>query len=245
MWLLLCERYDTAALWIYEGLKARGVNPFEIILADSLSHMADWDHRIANDRVTLDVILPDGRRIQSDMLRGVINRLQHVPMDSLALVHPSEHDYVYHELNAFFLSWLYALPQPVLNRPKPRGLCGSSPHISEWFLLAARAGLTTPEYTYSAHDDVWIDDGYHTRSQSIFVVDGHLVGQTPSQEISKSCIMLATLAGTELLGIDFAVGLDRTWTFKGATSYPDLRKGGAVLLDTLARVLRNGSRVKI
>ena len=243
MWLILCERFDTVALWVYEGLKARGVNPLEMIVADSLSYLTVWDHRIATAGVTVEVILPDGRRIHSDMLRGVINRLVRVPMDATVLIHPSEYDYVYHELNAFFLSWLYALPQPVLNRPKPRGLAGVSPHISEWIWLAARAGLSTHDYVYSPQNHLWIDDGYHSRSHTVFVVDGQLIGPTPSSAIRRSCIRLATLAGTDVLGIDFVTAPESDWIFKGATAYPDLRKGGTAMLDTLAMVLRNGPRI--
>jgi hypothetical protein len=213
-----------------------------MITADSLSFDAVWEHRIGTDRVIVDITLSDGRRIRSEALRGVINRLQQVPTDAMVLMHSSEYDYVYHEMNTFFMSWLSALPQPVLNRPKPGGLSGGSPHISEWIWLASRAGLPTPEYVYTDQDYLRVNSGYASAIQTVFVVDHSLIGQTASSDMNRSCIRLAELSGIELLGIDFTIGPNETWSFAGATSYPDLRIGGADLLDALADILKNGWR---
>jgi hypothetical protein len=82
----------------------------------------------------------------------VLNRLVSVPDEMLRPAHPQDRDYVTQELTAFFLSWLYSLPPPVLNRPAPHGLCGSWRHRSQWVWLAARAGLPTPSYRQTSFD---------------------------------------------------------------------------------------------
>jgi hypothetical protein len=56
------------------------------------------------------------------------------------------------ELTAFFLSWLYALALPVINRPTPQGLAGQRRQRSEWLWLAAHAGLPMPRYRQTSQD---------------------------------------------------------------------------------------------
>ncbi len=239
MWLILCETNDLAALWVYEGLRDRGFTPLEMVNVDALNYGITWEHRLGSDNVTIDIKLSDGRRINNREIQGVINRLQNVPNENLILFHPSDRNYVIHELIAFFVSWLYALPKPVLNRPTPQGLSGYSRHISEWIWLAAQAGLPTPNYVYSDNDFLDIDSGYLSSVHNVFVVGNHFVGELTPPNLQKACLRLAELSKTALLGIKFAIGPNDTWTFAGATPFPDIRLGGQALLDTFAMVLIN------
>jgi hypothetical protein len=244
MWLVLCTSNDVAALWAYQGLKAGGLAPLELVRAEVLAYSVHWEHRLGADGVHVAITLADGRRIRSDTLRGVLNRLSWAPPEHLVMAHPGDRDYATQELTAFYLSWLYALPGPVLNQPTPQGLSGQWRHVSEWVWLASKAGLPTPEYRQSSHD--YLDEmGVERRLvptstpvNTVLVVAEHVVGAPAPPDILKGCQRLAELSRTELLGVEFAAGSAGPWTFTGATPWPDLRLGGQALLDVLASVLR-------
>jgi hypothetical protein len=127
-------------------------------------------------------------------------------------------------------------------------LAGQWRHPSEWVWLAARAGLPTPAYRLvpdEAGGPHAVDPqaGYQGRLvppdvpvRSVLVVEGRVVGpEDMPAHIGEGCQRLAGLAGTELLGFDFA---GEGWTFAGATPWPDLSVGGEALLSALAAALR-------
>jgi hypothetical protein len=72
----------------------------------------------------------------------VLNRLQGMVAHHFLDSSP-DHAYAIAELQAFVLSWLARLPCPVVNAAGPRGLAGPQLGLSEWLLLAGRAGLPT------------------------------------------------------------------------------------------------------
>ena len=247
MWLVLCSSSDMPALWAYQGLKACGLAPLELVSAEVLACSLRWAHGLRKAGVSIEITLADGRTITADTTRGVLNRLVSVPSEYLPQANPAERQYATQEFTAFFMSWLYALPQPVLNRPTPQGLSGHWRHISEWVWLASCAGLPTARYIQTSHDEnnemraagKLIPP--HTQVQTIIVVAGRVVGVPVPSEISEGCRRLAALAGTELLGIEFVAGTAGPWTFVGATPFPDLRLGGQGLLGALKDALKNGS----
>jgi hypothetical protein len=159
-------------------------------------------------------------------------------------MHPDDLEYATQELTALYLSWLHSLKDPVLNRPTPQGLSGQMRHMSEWLFLASEAGLLVPHYRQNSYQ---MDGGFGTSGRvfpigtpfrTVFIVSGHVVGVNVPPEIKEGCRRLARLVGTELLGIDFASSTISTWTFAGATPFPDLRLGGRELLDVLVSVLK-------
>lgn len=244
MWLVLCASNDAAALWAYQGLKARGLAPLELVKAEMLEYDVRWEHRVGAEGALVNITLSDGRKIRSDTIRGVLNRLLWVPSEHLLQVHPGDREYATQELFAFFMSWLYALPQPVLNRPSPRGISGQWRDVSEWVWLAGKAGLATPDYRRSSRDYI-VKMGVERRVvpidtpvNTVIVVERHVVGAPAPPDIRESAQRLAELARTELLGVEFADGPAGPWTFAGATTFPDLRLGGQALLDVLASVLK-------
>jgi hypothetical protein len=242
MWLVLCSSQDLPALWAGQGLKARGLDPVEIVTADQLACSLRWEHRLGAGGAEVEVTLADGRTLRHDRIRGALNRLQWIPPGVFAA--SPDREYALQEMTAFFLSWLYGLPDPVLNRPTPQGLSGRWRHASEWIWLAAQAGLPVPPYRKRDLDAEGWTPGERplfpqgTPMQTVLVLDGETAGAAAPAEILGGCRRLARLAGTSLLGIDFAAGPAGAWTFAGANPTPDLRLGGDRFLDQLAATLR-------
>ncbi|MGH9902588.1 MAG: hypothetical protein ACRD68_12340 [Pyrinomonadaceae bacterium] len=245
MWLVLCGADDLAALWAYQGLKARGLSPLELVSDGALACALRWEHRLGAGGPSTAVTLADGRTIRGDEIAGVLNRLLILPSGHMRAASPADRDYAGQELVAFFTSWLYALPRPVLNRPTPQGLCGRWRPVSEWVWMASRAGLPAPHYVRTMSGDGAENFARRLAPQdasvmTAIVVAGRVVGASLPPDISEGCRRLARLAGTQLLGVEFYDGEAGPWTFAGATPFPDLRLGGPALLGALATALQSG-----
>lgn len=261
MWYVLCERGDLAALWAFRGLRERGLAPIEIVSGDEIAAALRIDHRIGASGVTTELHLARGLTISSATARGVLNRLVVPPAAGQALAAPEDREYARQEVMALTMSWLHGLPCPVLGRPSPQGLAGPWLHQSEWITLAARAGLHPVPYRRSSADDpdavgpaagrmptgahrtaFWALDprvaGLNDRGpdESDVVVDG-APGAAPP-EVVAGIRRLGRLVGAGLLGVE--LGAD--WAFVAASPLPDLRSGGAPLLDLIASAL-GGPRV--
>ncbi|HEY0323792.1 MAG TPA: hypothetical protein VGC66_22760 [Pyrinomonadaceae bacterium] len=247
MWLVLCSNDDLSALWAYQGLKERGLAPMELVSAEVLAHSLRWEHRLGADGTYTEITLPDGRTINNRSTRGTLNRLQAFP-GYLLRARASDRLYATQEFTAFFMSWLNALPAPVLNRPTAQGLSGPWRHISEWVWLASRASLPVPRYAETSRE--WTAQALYsgrlvpanTPVETIIVVAGQAVCERAPAEIREGCIQLSRLSETELLGVEFVVSETGLWTFVGATPFPDLRLGGQMLLDELFSALKAGGQ---
>jgi hypothetical protein len=243
MWLVLCDASDASAILAFQALRARGIAPLELVTADALSLADLWEHRIAGDTASIRVRLGDGRSFDDGALRGVLNRLYSVPTWHWRAAAQVDQEYVQQELIAFFLSWLNALPCPVLNRPTPQGLCGRWRSEPEWVCLAQRSGLPVAPYRASSFDRIdemrgekrLLAPGAQTRT--IIVVDGTVTTTSAPDDVKEACMRFAKEAGTELLGLDFVEGAAGPWTFVGANPMPDLRWGGPALIDALVDAL--------
>ncbi|HEX8163776.1 MAG TPA: hypothetical protein VF538_18050 [Pyrinomonadaceae bacterium] len=242
MWLILSSSHDAHAQWAYAGLKARGLAPLEMVSAEALLYSPRWEHRLDADAARLSVTLRDGRAISDERVRGVLNRLTHVPTHHFSA--SRDHDYITQEFTAFFMSWLNALPGPVLNPVTPQGLCGRWRHPSEWVLIASAAGLPTPIYRQSSLDG--LDETRAERrlfprttpTRHVIVVGSQVISPAAApREIEEGCRRLAESAATPLLGVEFAATAESAWTFAGASPLPELSFGGEPLLDALAAAL--------
>lgn len=234
MWLVLCEDHDAAAHWAHEGLAARGL-PTELVTSTSLGTATRWVHRLGPAGGELEVSLADGREIRSTDVSGVLNRLLSAWNPRIGHARDGDREYAIQEIHAFHVSWLHALPGPMLNRPHMGGLSGRWRYASEWLALGARAGLPTrPSPLDSDQTPPWLaspEDNVRT----VITVGGQVLG-APSADLVDGCRKLAELSATPLLGTSFrsdAVG----WHLVGATPHPDLRLGGEPLLDALAAAL--------
>jgi hypothetical protein len=242
MWLMICSAQDESAFWAYQGLRARGLIPFEFVTAEMLTTNARWEHTVGVNGANFNVTLADGRVINNRYVSGVVNRLTHVPLQHLAGT--PDFEYATQEYTALFMSWVKALPSPIFNGVHSQGLSGAWRHVSEWVWLAAQAGLPTPAYLQTSHDEIdetiqlrrIVPDG--TATTMAITLGDRVFGPNLPPQISHACKELARISETPLLGIELTLGQSSgPWTFVGATPLPDLRLGGQPLLDELARQL--------
>lgn len=251
MYLVLCSASDPSGLWAYEGLRHLGVAPVELVLSEHLAQGARWEHRLDRRGAHIKVALPDGRVLCGSRIRGAINRLSGPPPVIAQQAAESDREYAQAELQAFYLSWLNALPGVVINRPTPVGLCGAWYHASEWALRAGRAGLTVRPYRQSAHDAP--DQFYRpqapagTATQSFIafggeVFGGELYGLKLPEPVQEACTKLALDTKAQILGLELYLNADGRWSFAGASPSPDLRLGGLPLLQRMAQELTTQHR---
>lgn len=246
MWMVLCSKADVAALWAYQGLKRRGLSPLVLVTAEVLANSLRWEHRVGPRGADIEIELYDGRRISKRETRGTLNRLQGVPYEQALQIRESDRMYAAQEFTAFFMSWLNALPSPILNRPTVQGLSGQWRHISEWICLASKAGLPVPGYCMTSREPA---DEIHNLGRlvhagapviTVIVVAGRAICAHAPAHILQASAEVAKLAETELLGLEFIVDSQGSWIFAGATPAPDLRSGGEELLDALFCALKEG-----
>lgn len=231
MRLLLHDPADPSAAWVLEGLRARGVS-LEPVSSGDLLRARRWCHAVGTDGASIEIVLADGRTISSHEVRGAINRLTAVPPLPGAVA-GADREYAVQELHAFWLSWLAALPGPLLNRPTPFSLCGLWLDETQWALRAARAGL--PCGPMPLGDATQAPPP--APSAWLVVACGAVLGAREAAPLAPACAALARDVGADMLGIGLARGADGGLRFATATTLPDLRTAGAPLLDVLARRL--------
>lgn len=242
VWLIACNPGDAAALWAARRLRRRGLEPLEVVSAEALAYALRIEHRLDAGRPSVRIELADGRRLASECLKGVLNRLTHVPTRHLRLAAEGDRAYAVQEVTALFLSWLSALPGPVLNRPTPFGLPGPCLDRSQWLALATRAGLPAPPLSISSlRPDSVQPAALPYAPCSTIVACGALHGERVPDSTAAACLRLAELSGADILGIELRRCRDGDLAFAGATPLPDLRLGGEDLVGCLLAGFGEGS----
>ncbi|MER7582389.1 hypothetical protein [Kitasatospora sp. NPDC097691] len=240
MWLVLCDPADRAALWAHEGLRKRGLEPLELLSPQALLGSTRSVHRVGRHGASFEVVLPDGRLLDSREVSGVLNRVAAAPFGLLPFDTHTDARYAQEELSALLLSLLTCLAPVAVNRPCATGLCGAWRSAAEWTVLAARAGLPVPPARISSSPDRE-PDGDPTGSDGVLVLGEHVFGPPSAKqeedaedgEDAEACVRLARLAGTDLLGLDLHRDGGHRLVFRGASPLPDLRSGGDPFLDRL------------
>ena len=236
-YLMLCHDYDEAALWLHERLSALDELKGELILSSDLDLAPGWTHRLGEAGMSLEIGLADGRVLRGEDFDGVLNRLITAPGSLARFAAEEDREYAEAEATAFAMSWLGVFPN-VLNPPTPQGLSGAWRHIAEWLVLAARAGLATPDYRQTETDPFARGHGSLAPADaprcSVLVLEDRLFGEPPSPEIGAACRRLATLAGGGVFSVDLYAAEPGQWRFAHASSWPDLRIGGEALVRALA-----------
>jgi hypothetical protein len=76
----------------------------------------------------------------------------------------------------------------------------------------------------------------------MIVLGGETFGANVPGDVRQSCLRLASLAETPLLGIDLYGAPDGGWRFASATPIPDLHIGGTALVSRLHRIFETGGQ---
>lgn len=241
MWLVLSDASDPASGWLAHGLHERGVTPVESITIEELIFAERWVHTLGDGGPPeFRVELADGRRIDSLEVSGAVNRIGYIPPVAMSRIDEADREYVAQELHAFFLSVLASLPGVVLNPATPRGLGGAWRHRSEWVALAAAAGLRTDPLRSSEMLTTQFDPPPVPAGPMAITVGGEIVDTGLDDDVVAACLLLAELAETPMLGIDFRIGADGEPVFVRANPRPPLEIAGDAVLDALSHRFLNG-----
>ena len=238
MILVLCDAGDEGALWAAAGLHARG-RQVTVVQAEALVGAETVEHRLGGRDAGAPVVairLRDGRRIASDTPAAVLNRLSFLPPAAPGQVAEDDRDYAVQEMNALYLSWLEAMPGPVVNRPAPQGLGGAWRHPAHWIALAARAGLPVVPWSQSDESDpdgAWAACWRPATLAACVVGDAVVAPGALPAGFEEGLRRMAATAGTALLGVMLEPDAAGGWRVSAATPRPDLRAGGAAMLDAL------------
>jgi hypothetical protein len=243
MWMILSSGNDTSARWAFQSLKTLGVAPLEWVETESLLDTRMWEHRIGADGVSTNIVLPNGRAVAHSEVKGVLNRMTGPPPNQAQLAVAADREYAQTELTAFYLSWLYAMPCRVVNRPTPQGLCGRWAHQSEWVTMAAEAGLPVVPYRQTAEDPPLAGYGSlapaHGQGVSAVVLGERVFGYQLPQAFESGCARLAKIAKLDLMGVNF-VQHGGGLAFASATPMPYLETGGMACMQHLAELFGAG-----
>jgi len=149
--VILAHVDDETALRVYAALRARhGTQQVKIVSSEELALAPYWAHRIENSSCSTTLYLSDGTELSSDRIGVVFNRLRYAAVPHFAHAAEADRSYAADETYALWLSWLASLPCTVVNRPTSRGLGSQNRSMTEWLLLAAKAGFPTRGYHFSS-----------------------------------------------------------------------------------------------
>ncbi|MBL9175148.1 MAG: hypothetical protein JNL10_16535 [Verrucomicrobiales bacterium] len=254
MWLILSDASDPVGPWLARGLQDLGLNPVRHVTGTQLALARRWEHRLEGEVAVSRVTLADGTILESNLLRGVVNRLQAIPPEFTLGMRAADRDYGLQEAHALLLSWLRSLGCPVVNPVSPGGLSGAWRHPVEWFSLACEFGLNTPGYRIDcdapSHAIVDPRPGLPPRFHNMPSIEVAVIGNTicrppgaPDlpEDVCNASVRLARAAAVPLLGLHLGRDAARQWWFLGATLLPDLRRLGAPALAALRIRLQDAS----
>jgi hypothetical protein len=248
MWIVFCSSSDHSAIWAFEGLQRRGLAPLELVTTECLGVARFWEHRVGAGGAHLKIGLHDGRTLCSSQIRGALNRIAAPAPTLIQHAVESDREYATAEMQAFYLSWLNAVPGNVVNRPTPQGMSGAWHHISEWALIANRCGFNVPRYRQTDLDPM--ERGYASLAPygaavtSLVVLDGvGVFGPPVPPQTAASCQALAKAEKNAILGVNVYQDPAGDWLFAGATPTPWLPLGGDALLDGLVTLLTRSRKM--
>lgn len=152
---------------------------------------------LPTDRPAEGRIVAGSRPLSVSDLTGVVVRRLAVYPQELPHVQEQDRDYVAAEMTALLMWWLYALPIPVINRPRSGMLCGPGWRPPQWRAEAARLGYPLAPYQNSTAPDV-----LPPAEAEVTVVGGAVMGNPPG-ELAGRAVSLARAANVTLLHASF------------------------------------------
>jgi hypothetical protein len=149
MIVILAHREDEVAASVERLLRLRApAGRVRRLDADELILATTWTQSQREGRTTTTLRFAGESRIDSEEIEVVFNRLDYVAASHFAQS-AEDHTYAVAEMSALILSWLASLRCPVINKPSSRGLAGARRGLTEWMMLAARAGLPVRDSSFA------------------------------------------------------------------------------------------------
>jgi hypothetical protein len=152
-----------------------------------------------------------GRAVAAADIRGAVTALQTVTVADIPHIVSADRAYVANEMRAFMVSWLQALPCPMLNRPTALSLAGCAWGPERWSLAASSLGIPAVS---SPVDGTLLPHDAH----SVTFVGGEVL-DAPSARVAGWVRRLARAAATNTLVARFLDGARPR--FAGASILPD------------------------
>ncbi len=253
MWLIFTENNDPSGAWLAQGLAQRGFADVLQISRRDLGQLKSWDFGSDAQGSWFQLELANGRRIDSRVAAGVVNRLQ--PVAAEQSWHENLGGLGSPEMASALRACLASFSCPVINPVDVRSMHGGARPASEWPQLARQAGL--PALTQRAvmrggnqlhySDAGFAADAARMSSGKVLVIGRRVVSMALSPDapeaIAAGCVKLAELALTPLLEVTFFVSEAGEWFFRGANSCPNLSPGGNGVLDAMAESLLLNSAI--
>ncbi len=233
MLVVMANCQDAAAHTLVERWAAYGAC---LLTPDDLS-VAGWRYHPGDIQASRAMVA--GCPLDARDIGAVITRLPWVFEHDLGHIVPADRAYVAAEMNAFLLSWLTALPCPVLNRPTPTCLSGPYWRQEKWVHIAARLGIpVTPVRRQSAlrMAPAGFPESPEEGVTVTIIGQGHCGPVDPM--LVKQARCLADVAGVDVLSVQFS-GPTPGSCFVSASLWPDIAADD--IADALLTYIQKGS----
>ncbi len=248
--LILAHAGDATAAQVAARLRQRHPpDETRLVLLEEIVSASRWTHTLNGAKADTILTLHDGTEIRRDEIGIVFNRLQYVDLSQFALSAAADREYAVMEMFALLLSWLKALPCPIVNRLSSQNLSGPTHSSLAWQQLAGKAQLPTARIRltsslrrYAAPDLVplpvgpaafgnvpaWLSEPVGEGRASVFVAGEQVLGDVPEQ-LKRGCLKLAALSGYEILVVNFAsASTNGGWKFNGIDPCPAVTHGSVI-----------------
>jgi hypothetical protein len=166
-----------------------------------------WRHRVGEPNEATAVI--GGEPVPATAITGVLTRLPAVAANELAHIAAADRDYVACEMTAFLISFLAALPCPMLNRPSASALSGPSWRQEQWLRAAVRCGIPVLPRSRAirlGHGSTGLDAPAERAVEAaieVTVIGDRVFGASEALLADWACA-LAAAGGVGVLGLGFA-----------------------------------------
>lgn len=138
--LILHNQSDLTASWVASYLHQELKSDVWLVSAEDLIYAKEWNHYVANNSIQTQIILQNGKIIDSTQIKVLYNRISQISMPHFTDI--TNRNYAEIEMTALILSFLKSLGNKTLNLPHPRGL--GKIELSDYFFLKTAISFKIP-----------------------------------------------------------------------------------------------------